>query len=221
MPKKIMSDIEEEQRWQEFVDDYDSKAHPSAMMPDGCYTCKVGKRWSEADNMKLIEMVQPGVTLEDMARELNRSFNGIAGRLQLMGIITLQHPGQYYNMFWSDRVRKSTLRYRYKSSKKICFDVESFMEENWERLGWKKSDKFFLPPIGVRGTPVKKGHFNPSWRKRTEPERNRIKKESMARKKYEAIERNQRERERKIRIRQASPVCKGDGTLDRRYIGQK
>lgn len=221
MPKKIMSDIEEEQRWQEFVDDYDSKSHPSAMMPDGCYTCKVGKRWSEADNIKLIEMVQPCVTLEDMARELNRSFNGIAGRLQLMGIITLQHPGQYYNMFWSDRVKKSTLRYRYKSSKKICFDVESFMEENWERLGWQKSDKFFLPPIGVRGTPVKKGHFNPSWRKRTEPERAKERNEKMALQKEETRRRNSYARITSIRNRESHPIYKKDGTLDRRYIGQK
>lgn len=150
-------DLSEEQKWQEFVDNYDSKAHPNSRMPDGCYTCKVGKRWSEADNIKLIEMVQPGVTLEDMARELNRSFLGISGRLQLMGIITLPSPGHYYGMVWSDRVRIATLQYRYKQTNKICFDVVSFMEENCERLGWKRTDHVFFPPEEMRRTPVKVG----------------------------------------------------------------
>lgn len=219
--KQISSDIREEQKWQEFVDNYDSKAHPNSRMPDGCYTCKVGKRWSEADNIRLIEMVKPGVTLEDMARELNRSFLGIAGRLQLMGIITLPSPGHYYSMIWSDRVRISTLQYRYKQTNKICFDVVSFMEENWERLGWKRTEHLFFPPEEMRGTPVKEGKFNPSWHKRTEPERRKRQEEERREKKQATRERAERERRSALNLRQANPRYKKDGTLDRRYIGQK
>lgn len=214
-------DLSEEQKWQEFVDNYDSKAHPNSRMPDGCYTCKVGKRWSEADNIKLIEMVQPGVTLEDMARELNRSFLGISGRLQLMGIITLPSPGHYYGMVWSDRVRIATLQYRYKQTNKICFDVVSFMEENWERLGWKRTDHVFFPPEEMRRTPVKVGKFNQSWHKRTEPERRKRQQEERQAKKQATRERAERERRSALNLRQAYPKYKKDGTLDRRYIGQK
>lgn len=219
--KPTSSDIREEQKWQEFVDNYDSQAHPNSRMPDGCYTCKVGKRWSEADNIKLIEMVKPGVTLEDMARELNRSFLGIAGRLQLMGIITLRHPGQYYGMIWSDRVRISTLQYRYKQTNKICFDVASFMVENWERLGWKRTEHLFFLPEEMRCTPVKEGRFNQSWKKRTEPERRKKKEEERLEKKQATKERRERERRSALNLRQAYPRYKKDGTLDRRYLGQK
>lgn len=219
--KLTSSDIREEKKWQAFVDNYDSQAHPNSRMPDGCYTCKVGKRWSEADNIKLIEMVKPGVTLEDMARELNRSFLGIAGRLQLMGIITLRHPGQYYSMIWSDRVRISTLQYRYKQTNKICFDVAGFMMENWERMGWKRTEHLFFLPEEMCGTPVKEGKFNQSWHKRTEPERRKRQEEERREKKQATKERRERERRSTLNLRQAHPRYKKDGTLDHRYLGQK
>lgn len=166
-------------------------------------------------------MVKPGVTLEDMARELNRSFLGVACRLQLMGIVILPSPGHYYGMEWAYRVRISTLQYRYKQTKKICFDVVSFMEENWERMGWKRSDHVFYLPEEMRRTPVKEGKFNPSWTNRTEPERRKRKLEEDAEKRQATKERRERERRSAISMRQSYPKYKKDGTLDRRYIGQK
>ena len=216
---KTFGDVAEEQKWQEFVD-YQDEAKPSAQMPDGCYTCKVGSRWSEADNELLISMVQPGVTLEDMARELNRSLLGIVGRLQLMGIIRVEdsrYDNFYYNRFVSNR----TMEYRYKVTRKLCYDMKPFMESNAEKLGWERVPNGFYLPIEIRDKKVDKGKFNPSWKRRTEPERVRARNEKMEKKKEETRNRKKLQRNIDLGLRSNNPRYKKDGTLDRRYLGQK
>lgn len=212
---KTFGDVKEEQNWQAFVDNYD-EIRPSAQMPDGCYTCKVGSRWSEWENETLIEMVRPGVTLEDMARRLNRSFLGIVGRLQLMGIMRAE-DSRYDNFHFNRFVSYKTMAYRYKETRKLCCDMVPFMEANWERLGWEKTNHGFYLPHELRDQKVEKGRFNASWKRRTEPERMKKKIEAAKQagdiKKANAIMREERTRER----RRDNPVLTKSGRPDRRF----
>lgn len=63
--------------------------HESNLHRD-CTGCKVGLRWTELEDLKLISLLEDEVNLMWLSKDLDRPIWGIAARLQKLGIISKQ-----------------------------------------------------------------------------------------------------------------------------------
>lgn len=159
--------IEEETKWQEFIDIRDSRT-PSALLPTGCDNCNVGSRWSQEDTEKLVSMIKPGVTIEQMCREIRRSADGIIGRLNLLGLVTYNNPRwRNRTLVWTKQLRRTKMEYRYKyQPKKPVYQLQDFMRDNWYMLGWEMGNNGYLLPEGIRHHKVELGYFQAPYKHR-------------------------------------------------------
>lgn len=222
------AEVAEEQKWQEFADNMEART-PSAQLPDGCTNCQVGSRWKQEDNERLVSLIKPGVTLEHICRELNRSLLGVTGRLSMLGLIFedctgIRRPSDHYQWKWAWGMSRQKMEYRYKyNNKKVCFTMFKFMEENHERLGWEKVKHGYCIPSGMNQQPVEKGNFNPQYKRRPEviarEKEKKAKGERLTKVERQAKKERQESFDRLLRARH--PKYKRDGTLDRRYKNQK
>lgn len=163
----LHDDVQEELKWQNYIDIRDSRT-PSALLPKGCTNCNVGDRWTQEDTEKIIAMIKPGITIEEMARAVNRSADGIIGRLNLLGLVTYNNPlWRNRTLMWTKQLKKTKLEYRYKyKPSKAVFALQDFMRDNWYQMGWDMGQNGYLLPEKMRQSKVELGYFVAPYKRR-------------------------------------------------------
>lgn len=79
----------EEQRWNELQEHLAQRYMKHAKnLPEGCHGCMVGMRWTVAETVRLIELMDlKRLMVADLCNQLNRTANGITGRLIRLGVL--------------------------------------------------------------------------------------------------------------------------------------
>lgn len=142
-------ELKEQIAWDAFMEER-AKRTPKARLPKGCDNCNVGARWTREDYIKLIQMVHPDVTMEDMSVALRRSLAGIQHALSKLGIAFSTAPGfmtkssTLYPYRWADKVWASRL-----SIKKFNLE-EILIDEGWLPIynGNQKVQSYEVPTAG-------------------------------------------------------------------------
>lgn len=79
----------EQQRWNELQQHLAQRYVKHAKnLPEGCHGCMVGMKWTTAETIRLIETMDLNrLMIADLCNVMNRTANGITGRLTRLGIL--------------------------------------------------------------------------------------------------------------------------------------
>lgn len=79
----------EQQRWNELQEHIAKRYMKHAKnLPEGCHGCMVGMKWTADETVKLIEAIDLNrLMVADLCNQLNRTANGITGRLIRLGVL--------------------------------------------------------------------------------------------------------------------------------------
>lgn len=157
------SDIKEKVRWDAFMESR-ARRTPKARLPCGVDNCNVGARWTRAEYVKLIQLVHPETTMQDMSVAIRRSLSGIQSALIGLRLACpdgpLYHGYSFYASWsWGDVVFVTN-----KIVKK--FDLmEVFIDEEWEPVyDMNGKIKAFRNPLKWQA--LKTGQFEQSLERR-------------------------------------------------------